>query len=103
MRQSIDDVDVLNLLQAAGGGARVSGAVLGLLVEGGNQPGAPEGGEMLGQHSAQSALSWDKTLPVLAVLLAHQRILTVFLADCQVETVLVINETQLSVNHLLKC
>ena len=55
MRQSIDDVDVLNLLQAAGGGARVSGAVLGLLVEGGNQPGAPEGGEMLGQHSAQSA------------------------------------------------
>ena len=53
MRQTIDDVDVIDLLDVRGGGeGGASGAVLDL-VEGGDQPGAVEGRELFGQHSLQ--------------------------------------------------
>ena len=59
MRQTIDDVDVIDLLDVGDGdgGVRVGGAELGL-VEGGNQPGAVERREMFGQHPVQSVRFW---------------------------------------------
>ena len=106
MRQTIDDVDVIDLLDVGDGegGVRVGGAELGL-VEGGNQPGAVERREMFGQHPVQSVQSgpgsWDKTPLNLTTTRLSENSYCVCCS--QVETFLVINETQLSVNHLLKC
>ena len=81
VRQTIHDVDVIDLLEVGdgrGGGARVSGAELGL-VEGGNQPGAVEGGEMFGQHSVLSCPETKHSL-YSPLLRGYQRILTVIVA-----------------------
>ena len=80
VRQTVHDVDIVDLLEFGGGHGGVSGAVLGL-VEGGNQPGAVEGGEMFGQHSVQSSSVLRQNPPCTPYYYrGYQRILTVFVA-----------------------